>query len=718
MKKELTKKEARERIIKLSQELEKHNHLYNVLDAPEISDEAYDALFAELSALEEIYPAFAHATSPTKRVGGAVIDTFAKVPHTFRQWSFNDLFDYDELVKWDEKVRRMIAKETSLKDEPIEYCCEVKIDGLKIILTYENGTLVTGATRGDGAVGENVTENVKTIRSIPLTLPEKVDMTAVGEIWMHEKELARVNQEREKNGEALFANVRNAAAGSMRQLDPKVVAARRLDSFIYDIESTTESKVESLPAGEVGRKSKVVTQPQTQIEELEVLQKFHFRVNTHYQLCKDIDVIEAMYHSWVDKRNQQEYAVDGIVIKVNSKKIQDTLGYTGKAPRWGIAYKFPAEQVTTVVEDISVQVGRTGVLTPVAHLRPVRVAGTTVSRATLHNEDEIVRLGLKLGDTVVIQKAGDIIPEVISVMEGLRTGKEKSFDMKKACKEICCGAIAKETIGVKGEEQSAAYYCKDKNSFGIQKERIRHFVSRKGMNIDGMGEMIVEQLMNEGLVSDPGDLFELTIGDLKPLERFADKSAENLIASINASKNVALEKFLFALGIRFVGEETAILIAQKKEQVTENKEQREKSIWTIDDLKVSFSMITVEQWTSVDGIGEKAAESIVRWFDDEHNQKILEKMDTAGVTITVSSDKLPTTNNVKGKTFILTGTLPTLSREEAKESVRSAGGKIVSSVSKKTDYVIAGEKAGSKLAKAEALGVTILTEEEFLTIVQ
>ncbi len=400
----------------------------------------------------------------------------------------------------------------------------------------------------------------------------------------------------------------------------------------------------------------------------------------------------------------QEYAIDGIVIKINDRNVQDTLGFTGKSPRFAIAYKFPAERTTTVVEDITVQVGRTGVLTPVAHLRPVSVAGSTVSRATLHNVDEIARLGVKIGDTVVIQKAGDIIPEIIEVLTNMRTGDERDFDMISACEEMCGGAIIKDTIGINGEEESAAYYCKDKNSFVIQKERLRHFVSKKGMNIDGCGEKIIEQLMNEGIVSDAADIFELKIGDIDHLERFADKSAQNLIDAIDAAKDVKLEKFLFALGIRYVGEETTVLIVNNLDKLTK------KRIDNLQDLQSTFAQVTIEQLESIDGIGNRAASSFVTWFDDESHQKMLMRMYELGVVIK-GVEKGAENKSVLGKTFVLTGTLPTLSRDDAKELIRNAGGKIVSTVSKNTGYVVTGKKAGSKLDKAKKLNVKVIDED-------
>ncbi len=694
----ITEKTARSRMEKLMAEIDRLRVLYHVHDDPSVDDVVYSSLMDELCALEEVYPDLKSDTSPTGRIGGAPLETFKKSRHKVRQWSFNDLFDYAELQKWEEKTRRAMDK-SGVGDRTLEYCCEMKIDGLKVILTYEKGKLVTAATRGDGVVGEDVTHNIKTIHSVPLTLPQPIDIVVVGEVWLPEKELHRINRERTKRGEVPFANARNAAAGSIRQLDPQIAAERRLDMFIYDIDLLEHYE-------------KYFSAPQTQRDELEKLQELGFKVNPIALLCTNIDEIERMYQLWIDKRDNQEFAIDGVVIKINDKIVQDALGYTGKAPRFAIAYKFPAERTTTVVESIAVQVGRTGVLTPVAHLRPVRVAGTTVSRATLHNEDEIKRLGLKIGDTVVIQKAGDIIPEVVEVLTNLRTGDEKTFHMVAECKKVCDGAIVRDVIGVKGEEQSAAYYCKDKKSFAIQKEQLRHFVSKKGMNIDGLGEKIIEQLMNEGLVSDAADLFELTIGDIDHLDRFADKSAENLIRAIDAAKTVQVEKFLFALGIRYVGEETAVLIAHNIHTVSDGA-----VIDNPHDLFTAFSHVTCDAWQEIDGIGERAAASMVAWFTESAHGTLLQRMRDAGVRITVQV-RVDVSHAARGKIFVLTGSLESLTRDAAKDMIRAVGGKTASSVSKKTDYVLAGAKAGSKLQKAQALGITVLGEAEFLALMK
>lgn len=678
----MTKQDVKQRIEKLREEIRKHNYAYHVLDAPEISDTAYDTLLQELSELEDHNPAYADPNSPTQRVGGEPAEKFTKTRHPHEQWSFDNAFTFEELKEWSERIERMKQK-TNASHEPIDYVAELKIDGLKIILTYENGQLVRGATRGDGITGEDITQNLRTIQSIPLVLPEPVDIIVVGEAWLPEDELERINEERNKSKEAPFANARNAAAGSLRQLDPSVPARRKLDCFIYDID---EIKVKS-------QKSKVKA-PETQIDELELLNQLRFKVNEHYKLCKTIEEVETFYQNWKDKREKWEYGIDGVVVKVNAHVVQEALGYTGKAPRFGIAYKFPAEQVTTTVEDITVQIGRTGALTPVAHLAPVSVAGSTVSRATLHNEDEIKRLGVRIGDTVIIQKAGDIIPEVVEVLTDLRTGSEKKFTMPKTC-PMCGGPVKKEAIGTKGVS-GVRHYCANPKCFAIQKERIQHFVSRKGMNIEGLGEKIVEQLLSEGLITNPADLYELEVGDLEPLERFAEKSAENLIRAVEDSKDVPLARFLFALGIRHVGEETAELIAEH--------------FGTIHHIREA----TEEEFNAIDGVGSVVAHSIYTWMREES-----ELLDQLLTHIDIQTNKpQPTTYNLQGKTFVLTGTLSSLSREEAKAEIKKNGGSVSSSVSNKTDYVVAGDDPGSKYVQAQKLGVSILDEQAFLQLLR
>jgi DNA ligase (NAD+) len=740
----MDKKEAKNRIAKLSAEIDKLRYEYHVLDKPEATDEVYDSLMEELRGLEESYPEFRLSDSPSQRIGGKPLDKFVKVRHQIRQWSFDDIFDFEGLKKWEEKIERMVDKNFSkarlfpfdnqaveipqsqafnkiTTNYKLDYCCEVKIDGLKIILTYEKGILTRGATRGDGVIGEDVTENLKTIQSIPLKLNNPIDLIAVGECWMSNSELQRINKDRQKKGEALFANSRNVAAGSIRQLDPKVMASRKLDSFIYDIDYI------NVPTSErPNAKTSNVEQPETQTDELKMLEKLGFKVNREYKLCKNIQEIQSFYEEWSKKKDKQNYGIDGIVIKINSRNVQEALGYTGKSPRWGIAYKFPAEKVTTIVEDIKVQVGRTGALTPVAHLRPVKVAGSTVSRATLHNEDEISRLDIRIGDTVVIQKAGDVIPEVVEVLKNLRTGKEKKFKMPSRC-PICRGEVKREIISHLsptlssgrrgGSSLSAASYCLNKKCFAIEKENIIHFVSKKGFNIDGFGEKIVERLLDKGLISNTADIFELTVGDLESLERFAEKSADNLIKAIENSKKITLEKFLFALGIRYAGEETAVLIAGaiKTASLKLKVESLKSGIKNLKDIIEIFPRIQREDWMRTKGIGEKSSESLTQWFQDKENMKLLEKMDELGVEIeTINYESaMQKDGKLQGKTIVLTGELQGFTRDEAKDIIRKEGGDISSSVSSKTSFVLVGENPGSKYEKAVQLGVKILDEKEF-----
>ncbi len=694
MERKLSLEEAKKRIEKLITEIDRHRHAYHVLDSPEISDEAYDSLMRELEVLERDFPELRSPASPTLRVGGDPLANFKKVRHALRQWSFDDIFDFEELKEWDKKITRLLQKSGIPNSQfsipnSIEYCCELKIDGLKVILTYEKGVLVQGATRGDGEVGENVTENLRTIRSIPLRLSEPIDAIVVGEAWLSSKELERINVDRKKSDEPLFANPRNAAAGSIRQLDSKVTASRRLDSFIYDLD-----KIEARA-------------PATQTEELELLKKLGFKVNEHYRLCKTIEEIEQYYQEWTKRRHELPYGLDGIVIKVDDRQMQERLGYTGKSPRFGVAYKFPAEQATTVVEDVQVQVGRTGALTPVAHLRPVRVAGSTVSRATLHNFDEIARLGLRIGDTVVLQKAGDVIPEIVSVMENLRTGKERRVEEPAQC-PLCGGKVGRMTMA--DGEVSAALYCLNKDCYAAEKERLIHAVSKKGLDIPGLGEKIVEQLMDEGLVADIADMYALTAGDLEPLERFAEKSAEKLSETIARAKHVPFAKFLFALGIRHVGEETAELVAKSATSGIKNQESRIKNL---KDVAERFPKVTKEEWVAIRGIGEKSAESLIEWFGDGEHQELLRRISEEGVEIIMPERKDVASLSLDGKTFVLTGELTSFTRDEAKAMIKEKGGTVSSSVSRKTAYVVAGEHPGSKLDSAKKLGVKVLDEEGF-----
>lgn len=668
----MTKKEAKKRLEQLEKEIAKHSRLYHTLDAPEISDTAYDALVQELLEIETSFPEIAKG-GVSQKVGGKILEGFEKVKHVVPQWSYDNIFDFSELRDWEEKVKRFIEKSGGLKDDKLDYIVELKIDGLKVVLTYENGEFVLGATRGDGEIGEDITENLKVVKNIPARVSDKRSFVAIGEAWIRKSELAKINREREKEGLPLYANPRNLAAGTLRQLDTGAVARRNLETYVYDIE---------FPNLAADRKIR------THAEEMEFLGKQGFNVNKTWKLCKSIEDIEKFYQSWIEKRDKEEYGIDGVVIKINSKRICETLGYTAKSPRFGVAYKFPAEEVTTVVEDIAIQIGRTGALTPVAHLRPVLVAGSTVSRATLHNQDEIDRLDLRIGDTVIIRKAGDIIPEVLQVLTDLRSGKERKFSIPEYAKKH--GLQIEK--GKSGKDESVAWYVKDKNHAVIRLENMIHFVSKKGMNIVGMGEKIVEFFMDEGLVTEKKDIFELEAGDMTGLEGFKEKSIENLLEAIEESKNVALSKFIYSLGIRHVGEETAELLADEFKTIT------------------NLRRATFEKLEAVEGVGGVVAQSIIDWFADKENA-----MEVDGLLPYLKIQKVAGTieNTLSGKIFVLTGTLATMSRDEAKARIKSLGGKVTSAVSKETSYVVAGVDPGSKYDNAVKLGVEILSEKAF-----
>lgn len=666
----MNKAESKNRIEKLKETINRHSYLYYVLDNPEIDDSAYDTLVEELRKLEEENPEFITPDSPTQRVGGEPLDEFKKVAHKVPQWSFNDAFSEEDMIDFDKRVKNFLHKETGKEIEPA-YTCELKIDGLKVVFEYQDGILTRAATRGDGVVGEDVTSNIKTIKSVPLRLLKPLNVIVEGEVWLGKKNFEKLNKQREKENEPIFANPRNAAAGTLRQLDPKIVSERKLDSFIYDV---AHMQGESLA---------------TQMDELEFLQKIGFKVNKNFKLCKDIKEVINFWNSWKTKKDRQDYLVDGVVVKVNEVSYQKALGYTGKAPRFAIAFKFPAEQVTTVVEDIVLQVGRTGVLTPVAHLRPVLVAGSTVSRATLHNEDEIKRLDVRISDTVILQKAGDVIPDIVSVVKELRTGKEKEFVWPKYVQD-CGGDGSIERI-----PGQAAWKCKNKNSFIQKKRRLYHFVGKQAFDIDKLGPKIIDALLETELISSCDDIFTLKKGDLISLPRFAEKSVENLLNSVERARNVTLPRLIISLSIPQVGEETAYLLAE--------------NFGSIEKLQLAG----ISDLEKIEGVGPIVAESVVNWFKNKENQKLLGKL-MRQVKIKSSQTKpLVSQSKLSGKTFVLTGTLSGMDRDEAKEKIRSLGGDVSSSVSKETDYVVAGENPGSKYEKALELGIQVLTEKEF-----
>lgn len=660
----MNKVQIKKKIEELRGLLEHHRVLYHVHDKPEISDEVYDSLMRELEKLEREYPEFISPLSPTKRIGGDPISHFQKVTHAIKQWSFDNVFSFPELVAWEERNITILRKE-DVTETP-SYVAEMKIDGLKVILTYEKGELARAATRGNGEVGEDITENIKTVKSIPLILSKKVSITVIGEAWMKKKDLERINKEREKEGLALYANTRNLAAGTLRQLDPKIVSKRNIQIYAYDIEGG------SYPSQE---------------EELRALEDFGFLVNKDRKVCKTLKEAQSFYEKWIDKRHGEDYGIDGVVIKVNERKIWDTLGYTAKSPRGGVAYKFPADEVTTKLLAVTVQVGRTGAITPVAELSPVLIAGSIVSRATLHNEDEIARLDVRVGDTVSLRKAGDVIPEIFDVHKELRSKTAKKFIMPTVCPS-CGSALSRLEIG---KELSAALYCKNKSCPAQHMEGLIHFVSKKGANIEGLGEKILETFHDIGLITTIPSIYKLKKEDIEGLEGFGEKSAENIIASINSSRTVALHRFLYSLGVRHVGEQTAKDIA--------------KHFGTFHAIEGA----SYETLSDVDGVGEKVAASIIEYFKEKENQSLIKALLKE---VTPLEEKRNSTGKLKGLTFVITGTLPTLSRDEAKELIEQHGGKVLGSVSGSTDYLLAGEGGGSKRKDAKEFGTKVITESD------
>ena len=676
----MSREEIKQHIEKLKKLINRHRYLYHVLDRQEISEAALDSLKKELFDLEQKYPEFITPDSPTQRVAGKPLEKFEKVHHPKPMLSFNDAFSEDDMKDWLERISKLLNYD---EQKQIDFFCELKIDGLAIELIYENGIFKTGSTRGDGIIGEDVTQNLKTVEAIPLKLREKeafedlkeiklipVAIVARGEVFISKKEFERLNKEQEKKGLPLYANPRNVAAGSVRQLDPKVTSQRHLDSYAYDL--ITDFKL------------------QTHEEKHKILKTLGFKTNPHNKYCKNLKEIFEFHGYWQKNREKIPYEIDGIVVIVNSNKIYEKLGVVGKAPRAVIAYKFPLKQATSIVEAISIQVGRTGALTPVAYLKPVQVGGVTISRATLHNEDEIKRLGVKIGDTVIVGRAGDVIPDIIKVLPELRTGKEKEFKMPKNCP--VCG---RELVKPEGE---VVWRCPNPKCFARQKEYFYHFISRGAFDIAGLGPKIVDRLIDEGLVQDPSDLFELEEGDILPLERFAEKSAKNLISAIQSRKRITFPRFLFALGIRNVGEETAQDLAEY--------------FGSLEKLK----MAKIEELRKIMDVGPVVAISIYDWFHDKRNLEFLGKLKKAGIEIII--EKKTRHQPLKGKTFVLTGGLEIINREEAKEKIRLLGGEISESVSKKTNFVIVGKEPGSKYEEAKKLGVKIIGEEEFLNMIK
>jgi len=663
-----------ERIKKLRDLVLHHQSLYHEKDAPEISDEAYDSLVRELRELEGVGE---EGSSVANLVGARPSEAFTKVKHQVRQWSLNNVFDVSEIKDWEDGLKRRLAAE-GLASSVLEYDVGHKLDGLKIVLTYENGYLIRAATRGDGVIGEDVTHTARVIDDVPERLSEPLSLVAVGEVWLSEKEFQRINEEREREEMPLFANPRNAAAGSLRQLDAAVTARRKLSLIVYDLDfiETSKTKREA---------------PATQQEEIALLRELGFPTGQHTTLCRDLSDVVDYYNKWKGKRDTLAYGVDGVVVKVNDIALQRRLGYTAKAPRFAIAFKFPAEQATTVVEDIVLQVGRTGVVTPVAHLRPTRIAGSVVSRATLHNEDQIKRLDVRVGDTVVLQKAGDVIPEIVSVVQELRPDDTKPYRFPKKV-DGCGGDGLIERVP--GE---AAWRCVTLDSDFIHRRRLYHFVGKTALNLDGVGPRIIDLLLDEGLIKEPYDLFTLKVGDIIDLPGFKEKAAENLIAAIQSAREVELPRLLVALSIPNVGEETARLIAEY--------------CGSIDNVKKT----NAEELAAIHGVGRIVAESVARYMSDQENQAKLQEL--LRYLVVNQTERVSKQTALSNKTIVFTGSLPSLSRDEAKLLARKNGAHVTESVSRKTDFVVAGNEAGSKAEKASELGIAILSEAEFLKMV-
>ena len=656
---------VKEEVLRLREQLEQYNYEYYVMDNPTVDDFTYDKLMQRLIALEETHPELKSPDSPTQRVGGEVLEGFGEVVHQVQMQSLGDVFSEEEFYDFDKRTQ------SGLEIDTVEYVVEMKIDGLSVSLEYENGRFVRGSTRGNGFVGEDITANLKTVSSIPLRLKEDIPYLEVrGEVFMPKENFLRLNEQRELTGEPLFANPRNAAAGSLRQLDSKITAQRKLDIFVFNVQ-----QIEGI----------TLTNHK---ESLEYLAQLGFKTIPQKRLFHGAEEAYAEILRIGELRGELAFDIDGAVVKVNRFSQRESLGSTTKTPKWAIAYKFPAEQQESKLLDIALQVGRTGVITPNAVLEPVRIAGSTVSRATLHNIDYIRDKDIRIGDTVVIQKAGDIIPEVVKVLTEKRDGCEQVFSMPETCP--ACGEPLYR------EDGEAAVRCLSSNCPAQQMRSIIHFASKPAMDIDGMGPAVVQQLLEEKLIVDCADLYFLKFEDLVKLERFGEKSAQNLLDAIEESKHQGLDRVLSGLGIRLIGTRAATLLAERFGDLD--------SLMTADETTVA----------EIDDIGEKMAVSLVHYFKDAKTHEIIAKLKAAGVRL--DYEQRQTDDTFLGKTFVLTGTLPTMKRDEAKALIESHGGKVSGSVSKKTDFVVAGEEAGSKLDKANALGITVLSEEDLLSM--
>ena len=655
-------------IEELRKRINQHSYAYYVMDNPTVSDYEYDLLFRRLLELEEKYPQLITAQSPTQRIGAIPSNSFEKITHPTPMLSLANAFSNNELILFDQRVKNILQIDT------VQYVVEHKIDGLAINLIYENGKLVKAATRGDGSIGEDVTANIRTIKAIPLELnveeveiPEFLEVR--GEVYLPKKEFIRLNKERQANDEALFANCRNAAAGSLRQLDPKETAKRYLSAILYGIGEIKGLNFEYHSAV------------------LDFLSKLGFKTNKEYQIFSNIDEVMQYCASWSEKKEQLDFDIDGMVIKVNNLKDQKILGYTAKDPRWAIAYKFQPEQGITKIEKIVVNVGRTGAITPLAYLTPVTISGSKISKATLHNEDYIVAKDIRIGDTVIVHKAGEIIPEVVAVKLEERTGTEVKFVMPQICPE-CQNPVVKE-------DNEAAYKCVNPNCPAILRENFIHFVSRDAMNIEGLGPSVVSMLLDNNLINDVADLYKLTTEELLNLDRIGAKSAENLISAIEKSKQAGLNRLLFALGIRFVGVKAANILANHFKSMK------------------ALTKSSLEDLLAINEIGTKIAQSIIAYFNKQENLMLLDKLSEVGVNMTTKTIERMEQENFQDKIFVLTGNLESFNRKEASLLIEQFGGKVSSAVSKKTDFVVAGTEAGSKLTKAQELGINIISEEEF-----
>jgi len=689
----MTKSETQNRIAKLRLEIDKHRYNYHVLDKETMSEAALDSLKLELFRLEQEYPDLITPDSPTQRVGGAPLDKFVKVEHSKRMISLFDAFSEQDMRDWETRVFNY-ATANGISLTGLEYYCELKLDGLAINLKYENGLLVQASTRGDGRVGEDVTQNIKTVESIPLSIAEQLKELKItapifevrGEAIMKKTTLVALNKKYAKVGKPELANTRNAAAGSIRQLDSLVMAERKLEFYEYDLPSVSSSI-------ELSAKVK------TRVEADKLADDLGFKIVKHNRLCTNLAQVFEFHRYWEKNREKLDFNIDGVVVKVNNLELWDKLGIIGKAPRYAMAYKFAAEQATTQILDVIWQVGRTGTLTPTAVLEPVNVGGATISRATLHNMDEIERLGIKIGDTIIIERAGDVIPKVVETLINLRTGQEKKISVPKTCP--ICDSVVRQVDG------EVAYRCTNKKCYAVSLRSLEHFVSKTAFDIDGLGPKIIEQLFNVGLIKDAADLFVLHKIDLENLERFAEKSADNLIAALVERHEVVAPRFIYALGIRHIGEESALALANLLGQIN-----------SISDLVKKVSDMSLEDLETVNDFGPIVAKSIYDYFHDEHNLHFLEKLAKNGVVIKALKVTVQKNDKVANKTFVLTGSLLSLTRDEAKAKIRELGGKMAESVSSKTDYVIVGAEPGSKYEKAKQLGVNILNESEFLKLIK